>query len=447
MNIDFRGGVFILKIPNLLLSTMILFFANLLVRILGFFYKIFLAKVIGEYGLGIYHIMFNVLMVIVALTTTGIPTTLSILVAKNKALKNNTNILFISTLYISFLISFLMSLIISINSSLFSELILHDKNSSLFVLAICPAVVILTLSNILRGYFYGLKNVLVPAVSIILEQISRILFIILVLNSINNETINVYLSLIGISVGEIISIFYLVFNLYKDNNIKNHYTLSIYDFLYSSFEVIKLSVPLTFSKISNVLLHSATSIIIPTRLLLTGISYQQSISIFGVISGMVMPLIYLPFTLSSALVVNLIPNISSEIALKNHKKMKLKINSSILLTFLVGFLFSFCFYFFPSKICTFLFENNTSSIYLKSMFLVPIFFSLNQTLTSILHVLGKEIFCSITSISSTLIQIFLIYHLVPSFGINGYIYTLTIISIFLTIIYSLILYKNLKDYK
>ena len=43
-----------------------------------------------------------------------------------------------------------------------------------------------------------------------------------------------------------------------------------------------------------------------------------------VISGMVMPFIYLPFTLGSALVVNLIPSISQEVALKNYKTIKLK---------------------------------------------------------------------------------------------------------------------------
>ena len=153
-----------MKLPNLVLSTIILFFSNIIVRILGFIYKIFLSKSIGETGLGIYHIVFNFLMICIALTTTGIPTALSCLVAKKKALndKHNTNVLFISTLYVSFFISLLIAIFISLNSSYISMKLLHNSKLNLFILAICPAIVVITLSNVLRGYYYGIKEVSVP---------------------------------------------------------------------------------------------------------------------------------------------------------------------------------------------------------------------------------------------------------------------------------------------
>ena len=110
------------KIPNLVLSTIILFISNLIVRILGFLYKIFLSRVMGDVGLGIYHMIFNFLMICIALTPTGIPTALSCLVAKENALqdKKDANIFFISTLYVAFFISLLISLIVSFNSTYLS---------------------------------------------------------------------------------------------------------------------------------------------------------------------------------------------------------------------------------------------------------------------------------------------------------------------------------------
>ena len=80
-----------MKIPNLVFSTMVLFISNFIVRILGFIYKIFLSRIIGESGLGIYHILFNFLMVSIALTTTGVPTTLSCLIANKNAIKDKHN--------------------------------------------------------------------------------------------------------------------------------------------------------------------------------------------------------------------------------------------------------------------------------------------------------------------------------------------------------------------
>lgn len=438
-----------MKIPNLLISTMILFFSNFIVRILGFLYKIILTRTVGEYGLGIYHILFNILMICLALTTTGIPTTLSMLVAKNKTLKDKhkTNVVFISALYSSFFISFFLSFIIYITSKDLAKLFLSDSELSLYFIAICPSIVIITLSNVLRGYYYGLKDVLKPAISQILEQSSRIIFIILIGFYIKNNIFGCYIALIAISVGEIISIFYLMFSLYKDKNFDKNYSINIKDFFYSSVETIKMSIPLTCSRISNVLFHSISSLIIPKRLILSGLNYKEAVSIYGVINGMVMPLIYLPFMLSSALVVNLIPNLSSEMALKNYKKVKLKSFYSLFLTFLVGFSLSLIFYLFSDEICMFLFDNNTlSGKYLKSLFIVPLFLSLNQTLSSILHSIGKEVFCGVVSFLTMTTQIISIYILTPILGIYGYIYTLTFISITTFIIYLFSFVKNMKSY-
>ena len=99
-------------------------------------------------------------MVSIALTTTGIPTTLSCLVATKNATKDkhSKNVLFISTLYVAFFIALIISLIISFNAKYLSFQLLKDSNLYLLVLGICPAVVVITISNVLRGYYYGLKD-------------------------------------------------------------------------------------------------------------------------------------------------------------------------------------------------------------------------------------------------------------------------------------------------
>ncbi|WP_042275784.1 oligosaccharide flippase family protein, partial [[Clostridium] dakarense] len=280
-----------MKLPNLVLSTITLFISNIIVRALGFLYKIFLSKSIGEAGLGIYHIIFNFLMICLAFTTTGIPTALSCLVAKKKALndKHNSNVLFISTLYVAFLVALIISLFIALNANFLSIKLLKHNDLGLFILAICPAIVVITLSNVLRGYYYGIKEVAVPAIGQILEQISKIIFVFLIIMYINNKSLNCYIALLGISVGEAVNILYISIRLYKNSNLYNRYTINIKDFYNSSMETIKLSIPITCNRMSNILLHSISSMIVPSRLVLSGISYHKSLSMYGVISGMVMP--------------------------------------------------------------------------------------------------------------------------------------------------------------
>lgn len=437
-----------MRVPNLILSTIILFISNFIVRILGFVYKIFLTRVIGESGLGIYHILFNFLMVSIALTTTGIPTTLSCLVAKKNATKDthSKNVLFISTLYISFIIALVISLIISFNAEFISFKLLKTSKFSLLVLGICPAVVVITISNVLRGYYYGLKDATVPAIGQVLEQVVRILFVLIIINYLKKDYLNCYIALLGISIGEVANILFIACCLYKNTNLFNKYTISIKDFYSSSIETLKMSVPITCNRMSNILLNSISSMIVPSRLALSGLTYHQSLSIYGVISGMVMPFVYLPFTLGSALVVNLIPSISQEVSLKNYKTIKLKVFYALLLTLFVGGMCSITFYFFGDKLCLLVFKNKSAGIYLKSMFLLPLFTSLNQTLSGILHALRKEVHSSVITISTMVLQLICLYILLPlpSVNINGYIYTTTLTAMLASLLHIIVLYRTFK---
>lgn len=440
-----------MKLPNLVISTITLFISNIIVRLLGFLYKIFLSKSIGEAGLGIYHIIFNFLMICLAFTTTGIPTALSCLVAKKKALndKHNTNVLFISTLYVGFLVSLIISLFIALNADFLSLKLLKNSSLSLFILAICPAIVVITLSNVLRGYYYGIKEVAVPAIGQILEQVSKIIFVFLIVMYINNKSINCYIALLGISVGEAVNILYISICLYKNSSLYNKYTINIKDFYSASIETVKLSIPITCNRMSNILLHSISSMIVPSRLVLSGISYHKSLSMYGIISGMVMPFVYLPFTVGSALVVNLIPSISQEMALNKYKNVVKKINYALLLTITVGIISSTFFYFFGSKLCLLVFGNKLAGTYLKAMFLVPLFMSLNQTLSGILHSIKKEVASSVITIVGMIIQLISLYLLlpVPSINIYAYIYTMTFVSMFTCLLHIIVLIRTLKNFK
>lgn len=402
----------------------------------------------GDIGLGIYHMVFNFLMICIALTTTGIPTALSCLVAKGSALKDkkDANIFFISTLYVSFFISLLISLFVSFNSTYLSFKLLHDKYLNLFILSICPAIVIITISNVLRGYFYGIKKVMVPAVGQVIEQITRILFVFLLTVYISDKAMICYVTLLGISIGEATNVIYMSICLYKESSLYNNFTIRLKDFYYSSMETLKMALPITCNRMSSVVLQSVSSMIVPSRLVLSGISYTQSIGLYGVICGMVMPFIYLPFTIGSALVVNLIPSISQEVALNKIKNVKIKIYYAVILTVGVGTISSLFFYFFGEELCLIVFNNKTAGIYLKTMFLAPLFLSLNQTLSGILHSIRKEVISSINTIVGMIIQVIAIYFLlpIPSLNMYAYIYAITATAIFTTILHSIVLIKALK---
>ena len=126
-----------------------------------------------------------------------------------------------------------------------------------------------------------------------------------------------------------------------------------------------------------------------------------------------------------------------------------KINYSLLLTIFVGVLSSLLFYFFGKEICLIVFKNKIAGDYLKSMCLAPLFLSLNQTLSSILHSIRKEFESSVNTILGMVIQLIALYFLlpIPNLNIYAYIYIMTSVSIFTCILHSVVLINAIKNLK
>ena len=69
------------KTHPLIAGTLVLTGTGLLSRLIGFFYRIYLARLFGEEGMGLYQLIGPVLSVSFALTAAGFQTTISRLIA------------------------------------------------------------------------------------------------------------------------------------------------------------------------------------------------------------------------------------------------------------------------------------------------------------------------------------------------------------------------------
>ena len=66
-------------------SAIILTSANIITRVLGFFYRIYMSKTIGAEGMGLYQIITPLYLLIWAISSSGLSTTMSKLTAQEKA--------------------------------------------------------------------------------------------------------------------------------------------------------------------------------------------------------------------------------------------------------------------------------------------------------------------------------------------------------------------------
>ena len=441
-----------MKKTSFIVGTIILACINFLVRSLGFVYRIILSRVIGPQAIGLYQMVFPFLMVLITIPTAGIPIAVSKLVAKENSLNNRKGVY--RTLWISMLLGGILALILTIIVSLKIDYITISilKNDQLFypLLWSIPAIALITFSSILRGFFYGLTDVKPAAAAQIVEQVTRVFFVLLYLylRKPSHPITAATIAIIGLSVGEAFGLLYLVLRFNFRRAMSKSLIQRTLNENYSKLlgSILFISVPITISRLISTLMQSVNAIIIPQRLQFAGYTAGQSLEIFGKISGMAMPLLFLPFTVTSALVVNIIPNISEQMAVNNLNDVANKSNLALKLTMLTALPTTVLFVIFGNHIATLIYNQKDVGSYLAIISYVTVFLCMNHTLSGILHGMGKQISTTINYILGMLIQLYCTYYLIPNprYGINGFFIGYIISAIVIFILNSITLRRHIK---
>ncbi|SKC63881.1 putative polysaccharide biosynthesis protein [Maledivibacter halophilus] len=418
-----------MKNNSFIYSTIILIMANFLARFLGFFYKILLSRFLGSEGIGLYHLVFPVFLVIITITSSGIPIAVSKIIAQKISLNDYRGCK--KTLFISSILGLTISIILCIltfnNIEFITSNIIKSNKLKKSLLVLIPAIPIVTLSSIFRSYYYGIKKVMPAANAQIVEQLLRVSFVISILYILNPNDLafSVMIATLGISIGEIGGLILLVskFKSYSIHNLNNNKSLNLTSSASLLWKIIIISLPITISKLVSVIMKSANMFLVPRRLQTAGYSLEESVAAFGEVVGMSLPLLFLPFIVTSAFVVNLIPNISSENALRKTRNIELKSLLALKVTLIISIPITFIFFFFGGPICGFLYNKPSVGVYLRYFSFSLIFLSLHHIMAGILHGLGKQIITTINHLIGTTIQLICIYHLVaiPKIGIHGFI--------------------------
>lgn len=437
---------------HLIYRTAILSGVNFIVRILGFVYKIVLSKIIGAEGIGIFQMSIPVLMLFVTIPSSGIPIAVSKIIAKQPSTHSKSNQkIFNLSILITLIISVSLSILLIITSKSICTNILKNQNLYLHILFLSPAIVIISLSSVIRGFFYGMKLIKPTSISQILEQLSRIVFVLGYLYYLSpiKPHLGALIAIIGLSLGELIGLTSLIsfYQAHKKNSLIHNFTTNInVSSTKILHKIINISTPITISKLISISLQLVNAVIIPNRLIASGLSSKEAISSFGRVTGMTMPFIFLPFIVISALAVNVIPNISRNLQYKNYSKIKNDTNTAIKIAILISFPLTAIYILFSHDIGLFLYNDELVGIYIKSMGYSTIFLALHHIIASILHGLGKQVYTTINHAIGMSIQLLITYISVsnPNIRIYGFFISFFIGNLITFILNAIILRKTIK---
>lgn len=421
-------------------GTIILTLAGILTRIIGFFFRIFLSRSIGAEGIGIYQLIFPLQIICYSLCTVGIETAISKLVASvNSTNKKSSFIILKCGLFISLIISIITCIVVYMYAPFISSKILLETRCVPLVKIMSFSIPLASIHACICGYYLGVKKTSIPAWSQLIEQIIRVfsIYIIVDIATKNNLQVTPSVAVVGSLIGEFFSVIYTIYCISSEekkvikksdilSSTKSKIQLRSETSKKYSKKLFFLSIPLTLNKLMTSILQSIQNVMIPNRLIAFGLSSSMALSVFGIIMGLVLPLIMFPGALINSIALMLLPTIAE--AENNNQCDKINNTSKITLAFscLFGIYCSGIFIEFGNEIGTFLFSSPESGKYITILgFLCPFVYCIS-TLASIINGLGYTLITFIHSTISTIIQIIFTVFLVPIIGIKGFLFGLLI---------------------
>ncbi|MBR2179608.1 MAG: polysaccharide biosynthesis protein [Selenomonadaceae bacterium] len=319
------------KSEKFLKGTFILTIASFVVKVIGSLNWIFVSRILGGEGIGLYQMAFPIYFFAMTISQAGVPVAISIITAERVALNDiygakrvfriSMALMLATGIFFSVLTYFAASWLIDLH-------FIRDPRAYMSVGALAPTVFFVTFLASSRGYLQGWQRMTPTAVSQIVEQIFRVITMIMLADlflpmGLDYAAAGASLGALAGAVTGLIVLVYFHIKLNKEIDIKYGLDLKPTEQSKneSAFKIMKriftLSLPVSAASIMLPVVSNLDLMIVPQRLEVAGYSVHQATELFGYLTGMAVPLVNLATILTASLAVSIVPAISEARALKD----------------------------------------------------------------------------------------------------------------------------------
>ena len=422
---------------RLLKGTIILTAAGLITRLIGFGYRIFLSGTLGETNLGIYQMIFPIYSLAFTIYAAGIQTAVSQIIS-HEPKKEHAGIIK-GGLFLSFFLALLLSLLLFWNVDVVSTRFLGVYDTAPLLRILCFLFPFCGVSAVINGYFYGINAARMPAIAQIIEQLFRVGFVIAISFFVLSGHASAALAVCGLVAGEVAAHIFNVIQLLKQ--------LSFAEILKSRMKlknIFFVSLPLSSNKLIIALLGSIESVLIPVMLVKYGMDENSALAVFGILTGVVLPFVMFPGTLTNSLSVLLLPAISHASGKDQLYRVRHTSQITCQYSLLLGVVTSCLFLVYGMDIGGKLFHSdNAGKLLMAAAFFCP-FLYVSTTLGSIINGLGKTGTTFLNTIIGLGVRILFLIFVTPRQGIYGYLLGMLLSQITICILDAAYLIRHIR---
>lgn len=418
---------------SILSGMTVLSVVGLICKIVGALYRIPLAWLIGDEGMGTYQLVFPTYNMLLTISSAGLPVAISRMVSFTLARddpRNAKRIFHVALSLLSALGLIAMLLMIVLSPSLAVRS--GDPSTQPGFVAIAPALLLVCMMSALRGFMQGQQNMVPTAISQLIEQVGKV-FVALPLAYLGMRVSVAYAAagvLLGTSIAEGAALLFM-FVVYKRKKpafdaLSQNPEESPLGLRALTRRLLSLSIPITLGACIVPIASFIDSGLLLNRLVDAGIERGAALGLYGRYSGYVLTLINVPTALATAISMSLVPSISSAMARGDGKAMRHQSTLGLRLSFVVGLPCSIGMSLLSSQLLSLIYHFDTpealkvTAELLSLSSLTIVLFTVVQSTSGILQGLRKQRIPMYTLMAGVTVKIFLNYTLIGMPEVNIY---------------------------
>ena len=423
------------KAESFLKGTLILTVASFVVKVIGSLNWIFVSRILGGEGIGLYQMAFPIYFFAMSISQAGVPVAISIITAERVALKDvfGARRVFRISMTLMVFTGLLFSLLTYFGAGWLIEWqFIRDPRAYMAVVALSPTIFFVTLLASSRGYLQGWQRMTPTAVSQIVEQIFRVLTMVLFASLLLPMGLDYAAAgaSLGAFAGAIGGLLVLVYYHWKlDKDIEREYGPNLAPPPGEApaplgkivRRIFSLALPVSAASIMLPIVSNLDLLIVPQRLEVAGYTVPQATELFGYLTGMAVPLVNLATILTASLAVSIVPAISEARALKDTQRVYNQTAAAVRISNFVCFPAFVIVFVLATPISTLIYNApGAGPAVLVSSFSI-VLLGLHQVSTAVLQGLGHPKIPMINMILAAAVKVALNWILtaIPWLGIMG----------------------------
>lgn len=345
---------------NFLVQGSILAVASIISRIIGLVYRIPLNNILGDVGISYYACAFDVYNVILIISSYSLPQAVSKTVSAKAAKGQYKSVYQVlkGALLFAIVSGTIGAVVVFFGAEFFTGTLLKTPYSVFALKILGPALVVVAVLGVLRGFFQGLGTMMPSAVSQIIEQIVNAIISVWAAYVLYRYGTRVGAVLgdashygpaygaaggtLGTNLGSVAALLFVLFIFFAYMHVfrrkmKHDKGINLEPFSYTMKILIITIIPVLLSttvyNISGIIDQS----IFKNVALLQGYSEHKIDVWWGVFSGKYKLLINVPISIASAMAASSVPTLTMSFAQKDMKKVRSQINSAMRFIMVISF--------------------------------------------------------------------------------------------------------------